>query len=55
VANPNAKPNNSGAVSIEVTGNDSAQQAKQDADKLQKQTISTLITQFKALHPGETA
>jgi hypothetical protein len=54
VANPNAKPNSIGAISIEVTGNDSAKQAKQYADKLQKQTISALITQFRSLHPGET-
>jgi cell wall-associated NlpC family hydrolase len=54
VPNPAAKPNSDGSINIEVTGNDSAQQAKQYADKLQKQTISDLITQFKALYPGET-
>lgn len=53
VKNPNAKPSPDGSVKIEVEGNNSAKQAKQYADQLQKQAISDLIAQFKQAHPGE--
>ncbi len=53
VKNPKAKPSADGSVKIEVEGNNTAKDAKQYADKLQKQAISELISQFKQTHPGE--
>ncbi|HEY9731409.1 MAG TPA: transglycosylase SLT domain-containing protein [Drouetiella sp.] len=53
VKNPKAQPSADGSVKIEVEGNNTAKDAKQYADKLQKQAISELISQFKQAHPGE--
>ena len=52
VKNPKAKPSADGSVKIEVEGNNTAKQAKQYADQLQKQAIGDLISQFKAANPG---
>ncbi|MBS1953261.1 MAG: transglycosylase SLT domain-containing protein [Cyanobacteria bacterium SZAS-4] len=52
VKNPKATPNADGSIKIEVEGNNTAKQAKQYADQLQKQAIGELISQFKAANPG---
>ncbi|MBI2811025.1 MAG: transglycosylase SLT domain-containing protein [Candidatus Melainabacteria bacterium] len=52
VKNPKATPSADGSVKIEVEGNNTAKQAKQYADQLQKQAIGELISQFKAANPG---
>jgi hypothetical protein len=52
VKNPKATPSSDGSVKIEVEGNNSAKQAKQYADKLQKQAIGDLVSAFKAANPG---
>jgi len=52
IKNPRATPSADGSVKIEVEGNNSAAQAKQYADKLQKQAISDLVSAFKKANPG---
>ena len=53
VANPKATPSKDGSVKIEVEGNNSAKQAKQYADQMQKTAIQALIQAYKQSHPGE--
>lgn len=52
VKNPKATPSKDGSISIEVEGNNSAKQAKQYGDQLQKQAIGNLVAMFKAANPG---
>lgn len=53
VKNPLAQPSPNGSIKIEVEGNNSAKQAEQYANKLQKETIQYLVNSFRQDHPGE--
>lgn len=52
VKNPQATPSADGSIKIEVEGNNSEKEAKQYADKLQKQAIASLVNAFKLANPG---
>jgi hypothetical protein len=52
IKNPLAHPSPDGKVKVEVEGNNSAKQAEQYANKLQRETIQYLVESFKRDNPG---